>query len=86
MKQCFIIRKFTDSKPDAEEFSTQVVAFRRKEKLFLQNFEFDDRVRIVHDAEHGVVKFEVRLNEDEYLALGSRTGMAPKITVEDERG
>jgi hypothetical protein len=79
MKQVLAIKKF------GAAFSEQLqnVAFRRKERLYLQNLEYPaDRVKITHSQALNKITIEITLNEDEFLAIGSDHGIAAKQTIE----
>lgn len=79
MKQMIAIKKFGDTYPE----KLQSVAFRRKERLYLQNLDFPEgRVKITHTQALNKITIEITLNEDEYLAIGSGQGIATKQTIE----
>ncbi len=79
MRQLLAIKKFGERYPEA----LQTIGFRRKERFYLQNLDFPaDRVTFKHDSEQRKITIEITLNEDEYLAVGSTSGIATKQTIE----
>lgn len=81
MKKVLIVRDFAAGPPPGVKGSL-TVAYRRKDKLYLSNLDYPDRVTVRHDSEQQKVVIEVSLHENEYLAIGDDEGAAEKRTIE----
>jgi len=78
MFQFISVNKFNDKSPD----KSQIVAYRRSNRLYLQNLKTDSRVEIHLDEKTSKMVIEITLNEDEFVSIGSIAGVAEKKILE----
>ena len=77
MKIRCCINKF--SGVSAEDKKALIVMFRRKSRVYINNFEWpEDRVKVSFNEETRKINLEIDLNEDEYFGIGTAEGMAQK--------
>ena len=80
MKKIIRISKFSEPAP-VGLVNALTVAYRRRDKLYLANWELPPRAIVKHNSETQTVTIEFPLYEDEYLAIGDEAGEAIKSIV-----
>ena len=85
MKKVLEVRNFADAANASHEGALPVL-FCRSNKLFVANLTFQtDKVSFEWDKAAKVATIRVKLNESEMLAIADASGIADKVTIEDNR-
>lgn len=86
MKKVFVKHLFSkeaDLRKHTKLKNLLILAYRKGETLFFQNFESypKEAVKIEFDPKSGFLSIKCKLSDSEFLALGDEDGVATKLEV-----
>lgn len=80
MRQAIVVSKFSEYFPE----KSQIIAYRRADRLYLQNMRTSKQVKISLSAEKNAMIIEIPIGEDEFVSFGAETGEGEKTILKGE--